>query len=94
MFELVTYANNYGDNLNKNILKTLLGKIFKDNEQAKQALEIYKSQITYFAKEKITTGALLSWYLIADATIDVQGPVLLNNWAKRKGFDNNPTMTY
>lgn len=74
LFEAVTFANNIGDNFTKNILKTLLGKIFKDNRQAKHALEIYNEQVTYFAKEKIALGALLSWYLIAQATMIVETP--------------------
>ncbi|MBE7709920.1 MAG: hypothetical protein E7Z93_05690 [Cyanobacteria bacterium SIG32] len=74
LFQVVTFANNTGDNFTKNILRSLLGKIFKDNDQAKQALEIYNDQITYFAKEKMALGALLTWYLIAEATLDVEGP--------------------
>ena len=74
LFKVVTYANNVGDEFTKNILKTLLGKIFKNNEQAKHALEIYNDQITYFAKEKMGLGALLTWYLIADATLVTEGP--------------------
>lgn len=74
LFQIVTFANNNGDNFTKNILKTLLGKIFKDNEQSKHAMEIYSDQITYFAKEKMALGALLTWYLIADATLITEGP--------------------
>lgn len=74
LFQIVTFANNNGDNFTKNILKTLLGKIFKDNENSKQALEIYNDQVAYFAKEKMAMGALLAWYLIADATLDTEGP--------------------
>ena len=69
LFEAVTFANNCGDNFTKNILKTLLGKMFKDENQAQHAIEIYNEQITYFAKEKMALGALLSWYLISEATI-------------------------
>ncbi len=74
LFQVVTFANNCGDNFTKNVLKTLLGKIFKDHEQSRQALDIYNDQITYFAKEKMALGALLTWYLIAEATLDVEGP--------------------
>ena len=74
LFKVVTYANNCGDNFTKNILKTFLGMIFKYNEQAKHALDIYNEQITYFAKEKNAIGALLNWYLIADATLVTEGP--------------------
>lgn len=74
LFNAVTYANNCQDEYLKNILKTFLGKMFKDNRQSKEALEIYNTQITYFAKEKFATGALLTWYLIAEATLDTEGP--------------------
>ena len=74
LFQVVTFANNSGDSFTKNVLKTLLGKVFKDHEQAKHALDIYNDQITYFAKEKMGLGALLTWYLIAEATLDVEGP--------------------
>lgn len=69
LFDAVTFANNTGDNFTKHILKTLLGKVFKDENHAKHAIEIYNEQISYFAKEKMALGALLSWYLISDATM-------------------------
>ncbi len=74
LFQIVTFANNNGDNFTKNILKTLLGKMFKDNDNTKQAMEIYNDQIAYFAKEKMALGALLTWLLIADATLVTEGP--------------------
>ncbi|MFA7659328.1 MAG: hypothetical protein WCY19_07830 [Candidatus Gastranaerophilaceae bacterium] len=74
LFQVVTFANNINDNFTKNILKTLLGKLFKDEENAKRALNIYSEQITYFAKEKNAIGALLAWYLIAETNLVVEGP--------------------
>ena len=74
LFQVVTFANNVNDNFTKNILKTLLGKIFKDEENAKRALDIYSEQITYFSKEKNAIGALLTWLLIAEAKLIVEGP--------------------
>ncbi len=74
LFQIVTFANNNGDNFTKNMLKSLLGKIFKDNNQTKQAMEIYQDQIAYFSKEKMALGALLTWYLIAEATLVTEGP--------------------
>ncbi len=74
LFQVVTFANNTNDNFTKNILKTLLGKIFKDEENAKRALEIYSEQVTYFAKQKNAIGALLTWYLIAEANLVAEGP--------------------
>ena len=74
LFQIVTFANNNGDNFTKNILKTLLGKVFRDNGNSKQAMDIYNDQIAYFAKEKMAMGALLTWFLISDATLDIEGP--------------------
>lgn len=74
LFQVVTFANNSGDNFTKNTLKSLLGKIFKDNNQTKHAMEIYNDQITYFSKEKMALGALLTWYLIAEASLVTDGP--------------------
>lgn len=73
LFNVVAYANNVNDNFTKNILKTLLAKILKENNQTKKALEILDEQVTYFAKEKIATGVLLSWYLIAEIKLITNG---------------------
>ena len=74
LFHVVTYANNCGDNFTKNIMKSLLGKLFKDNDKVKQAMDIFNDQIAYFSKEKMALGALLTWYLIAEATLVTEGP--------------------
>jgi len=73
LFNVVAYANNVNDSFTKNILKTLLSKIFKNKNDSKKALEILEEQVTYFAKEKIATGVLLSWYLIAKIKLETSG---------------------
>ena len=73
LFNVVSYANNVNDNFTKNILKTLLAKILKENNQTKKALEILEEQVAYFAKEKVATGVLLSWYLIAEIKLITSG---------------------
>ena len=73
LFNVVAYANNVNDNFSKNILKTLLAKMFKDKNENKKALEILEEQVAYFAKEKIATGVLLSWYLIAETRLITNG---------------------
>ena len=74
LFEVVTFANNVGDDFTKNILKTLLGKVIKEAGNVMKALEIYNDQVTYFAGEKLATGALLSWYLIVESSLITDGP--------------------
>lgn len=66
LFESVTFANNAGDYLSKNLLKSVLGKVLENEGDFNKAFEIYNDQITYFAKEHVALGALLTWYLIAD----------------------------
>ena len=73
LFNVASYANNVNDNFTKNILKTLLAKILKENNQTKKALEILEEQVAYFAKEKIAIGVLLSWYLIAEIKLITNG---------------------
>lgn len=73
LFNVAAYANNINDNFTKNILKTLLAKILKENNQTKKALEILEEQVAYFAKEKVATGVLLSWYLIAEIKLITSG---------------------
>ncbi|MCQ2753791.1 MAG: hypothetical protein MJ231_01955 [bacterium] len=73
LFNVAAYANNTNDTFTKNILKTLLAKILKDNNQTKKALEILEEQVAYFAKEKVSTGVLLAWYLIAEIKLITNG---------------------
>ena len=47
--------------------------MFKDKNENKKALEILEEQVAYFAKEKIATGVLLAWYLIAETRLITNG---------------------
>ncbi len=73
LFNVAAYANNANDAFTKNVLKTLLAQILKSNNQTKKALEILEEQVAYFAKEKVATGVLLSWYLIAKIKLITSG---------------------
>ena len=74
MFQITTFADNIDDIFTKNILKLLLGYIIQTrSKNTAKALEIYNDEIVFFSKEKIATGALLCWYLIANASIITQG---------------------
>lgn len=74
LFSLATFANNCDDLLTKNLLKTLLAKLIKEDGNVIKAVDIYNEQILYFAKEKIAVGALLCWYFIAEAFLSTKGP--------------------
>lgn len=72
LFNAVTFANNCGDDFNKNIFKALLGYIFLKDENMMKALNIAQEQMTYFSNEKLALGALLSWYISAKASYNSQ----------------------
>ena len=44
-----------------------------DKNESKKALEILEEQVAYFAKEKVATGVLLCWYLIAEIKLVISG---------------------
>lgn len=73
LFSLATFANNTNDQFTKNIIKTILGYMLQRDENYQKSLEIYNEEVTYFAKEKIATGALLCWYFIATNTLTIDG---------------------
>lgn len=70
LFELAAFSNNINEHFIKNIAKLILGYVIKQEGNTVKALTIYNDEITYFAKEKIAIGALLSWALITEASID------------------------
>ncbi|MBE7704518.1 MAG: hypothetical protein E7Z90_01750 [Cyanobacteria bacterium SIG29] len=71
LFEMAAFTNNINEHFTKNIIKLILGSVLKDEGNTQKALEIYNEQITYFAKEKVAIGALLSWLLIVQSTLEM-----------------------
>ena len=70
LFELAAFTNNINEHFMKNIIKLMLGYVLKEEENTQKALEIFNEQITYFAKEKVAIGAMLSWLLIVELSIE------------------------
>lgn len=70
LFELAAFTNNINEHFLKNIIKLILGYVIKEEGNTQKALEIFNEEITYFAKEKVAIGALLSWLLIVQITIE------------------------
>jgi len=73
MFEAVTFANNCSDNFSKNIIKSVLAYVILEEGNPLKSLEICAEQMTWFSKEKIALGALISWYISAKATMIANG---------------------
>ena len=70
LFELAAFTNNINEHFIKHIIKLILGYVIKEEGNTVKALEIFNEEITYFAKEKVATGALLSWLLIVQITME------------------------
>ncbi len=70
LFELAAFTNNINEHFMKNIIKLMLGYVLKEEDNTQKALEIFNEQITYFAKEKVAIGAMLSWLLIVQLSIE------------------------
>ncbi|MBQ9245001.1 AAA family ATPase [bacterium] len=69
LFELAAFTNNINEHFIKNIVKLILGNVLDDEGNTTKALEIFNEEITYFAKEKIAIGALLSWAMIVKVSM-------------------------
>ena len=68
LFEAAAYADNSGDELSKNIFKTLLAYVYLEEKAYLKAIEIATSEMQYFSSKKTAFGALLAWYISAAAT--------------------------
>ncbi len=68
LFEASAFANNCGDEVSKNTIKTLLAYVLLEEKSYLKAIEIATEQMQYFSSKKIAFGALLAWYISAAAT--------------------------
>ncbi len=71
LFELAAFTNNISEHFIKNVIKLILGYVLTKEGNTVKAIEIFNEEITYFAKEKVAIGALLSWALIVKISIDM-----------------------
>lgn len=67
------YAENANDQLGKHIYKLVLAWLTCCEGDFAKANVIFNDELTYFAKEKIVTGALISWLFIAKNTLETEG---------------------
>lgn len=70
LFELATFTNNINEHFTKNIVKLILAYVLKAEGNIEKAKEIIDEQTTYFAKEKVSIGFLLSWLMLVQLTIE------------------------
>lgn len=73
LFEFAKYADDQNDQYGKHLFKLMVAwLIFKQGDFAK-ANSIFNEELTHYAKEKIVTGALISWLFIAMNTLATEG---------------------
>lgn len=70
LFELATFTNNINEHFTKNIVKLILAYVLKAEGNIEKAKEIIDEQTTYFAKEKVSMGFLLSWLMLVQLTME------------------------
>ena len=90
LFELATFTNNINEQFTKNIIKLILGYVLKEEGNTAKALEIFNDQITYFAKEKVAIGALLSWLLIIQMKMEDNDETALSTAIKSLEIAESP----
>lgn len=68
-YSVLALAEEYKEYNIKTIVKLLIGKILKEQGEPEKAKAIFNELIHYCSEYKMATGALLSWYLIADISM-------------------------
>ncbi len=73
LFEYAKYAENANDKIGKHIYKLMLAWLTYQEGEYIKANNIFDEELTYYAQEKIVTGALISWLFIAKNALAISG---------------------
>lgn len=73
LFNYAKYADDANDQFSKHIFKLILAWLTFKSGDFNQANVIFNDELTYFAKEKTVTGALISWLFIAKNSLALEG---------------------
>lgn len=73
LFNYAKYADDANDQFGKHIFKLILAWLTFKSGDFNQANVIFNDELTYFAKEKTVTGALISWLFIAKNSLALEG---------------------
>ena len=65
LFEYAMFSDDNYDIFGKHLFKLIFAKLLFDSEDYVKSIEIFNEELNYFAKEKIVTGALISWLFIS-----------------------------
>lgn len=73
LFEYAKYSANANDNIGKHIYKLMLAWLTYSEGEYVKSNNIFDEELTYYAQEKIVTGALISWLFIAKNALAIAG---------------------
>lgn len=73
LFEYAKYSENANDKIGKHIYKLMLAWLTYSEGEYVKANNIFDEELTYYAQEKIVTGALISWLFIAKNALAIAG---------------------
>ena len=65
LFEYAMYSDNNYDTFGKHMFKLMFAKLLLTSGDYQKSIEIFNEELNFFAKEKIVTGALISWMYIS-----------------------------
>ena len=92
--EYLSASDDNADELSKHVLKTFLAVITFNSGYYSNALDLFKEQLNYFAKEQIVTGALICWLYIAKINLLTENiDEALNIADKALDIAQNPTFS-
>ena len=73
LFEYAKYSENENDKFGKHIYKLMLAWLTYAEGEYVKANNIFDEELTFYAQEKIVTGALISWLFIAKNALAIAG---------------------
>ncbi|MDO5304722.1 MAG: hypothetical protein Q4E87_04015, partial [bacterium] len=73
LFEYAKYSENANDKFGKHIYKLMLAWLTYSEGEYVKANNIFDEELTYYAQEKIVTGALISWLFISKNALAIAG---------------------
>ncbi len=73
LYDFAKFANDNNDIFGKHIFKMMFAWMIYNSENYERANVIFNDELTYFAKIKTVTGALISWLFIAKNTLALEG---------------------
>ncbi len=73
LYEYAKYSANANDEIGKHIYKLMLAWLTYSEGEYVKSNNIFDEELTYYAQEKIVTGALISWLFIAKNALAIAG---------------------